>query len=181
MEKIKLWQNKEWLEEQYFTKKLSFAKIGKLVGKSGKTIQFFFRKFGLKARPSILGLRGDKSPNWKGGKVYDTHGYIRYYHPNKHDYRAKHIPYVLEHVIVMEKKLGRKLIHPEIVHHNDGSKNNNNPENLRLFSCPKEHNTYEQYLSLFSKKLLYGNLAPHLNKELKSLFNQFLSSLVNER
>lgn len=176
------WQRKEWLEEQYFKNKLTFAQIGKLVGRTDKTIQHFFKKLGLIARPSILGLQGENHPRWKGGRAYDSHGYVRFYHPDKHAYRAKHIPYVLEHVLVAEKKLGRPLKHPEVVHHNDGITDHNSPENLRVFSTPKEHNDFEWKLNLFIKQILHGNLALHLKKELQYIFEDFSSShFVKER
>lgn len=173
------WQNKEWLEEQYFKNKLTFAKIGKLVNKTDKTIQHFFRKHGLISRSIITGLKGKDHPRWKGGRAYDSHGYIRFYHPEQHAYRAKCIPYVLEHVLVVEKKLGRPLKHPEVVHHNDGIINHNSPENLRVFANPKEHNAFEWKLNLFIKQILHGDLAPHLKNELQSIFESY--SLVKER
>lgn len=175
------WQNKEWLEEQYFENKLTFAQIGKLVGKTDKTIQHFFKKFGLISRPSILGLQGKDHPRWKGGRPYDQHGYVRAFHPEPHDYRAKCNPYVLEHVLVAEQTLGRPLKHPEVVHHNDGTKDNNHPDNLRVFSTPKEHNDFEWRLNLFIKQVLHGSLAPHLKEELQFIFKDFESSLVKER
>lgn len=44
-----------------------------------------------------------------------------------------------EHRIVAEQKLGRPLIPGEVVHHIDGDKQNNSPENLMVFKSQKEH------------------------------------------
>jgi len=44
------------------------------------------------------------------------------------------------HRIVMENHLGRKLKKTEIVHHNDGNKQNNNIKNLTLLKSRKKHN-----------------------------------------
>jgi hypothetical protein len=43
----------------------------------------------------------------------------------------------LEHRYVMEQKLGRKLIDRENVHHIDGNKTNNAPENLEIWISPQ--------------------------------------------
>jgi len=40
---------------------------------------------------------------------------------------------LFEHRWVMEQKLGRRLRPFEVVHHLDGNKKNNSPENLELF------------------------------------------------
>lgn len=43
------------------------------------------------------------------------------------------------HRVVAEQKLGRELLPGEVVHHIDGNKRNNTPENLMVFSSQKEH------------------------------------------
>lgn len=51
---------------------------------------------------------------------------------------------VHEHRIVMEHKLGRKLRLGEVVHHIDGNKRNNDPNNLMLFASQAEHAAWHQ-------------------------------------
>ena len=75
--------------------------------------------------------KGADSPSWKGGRHLDG-GYVFIYRPNHP--RAKKNGYVREHTVVMEGKLGRYLLHHENVHHKDGNKINNSPNNLELWS-----------------------------------------------
>jgi ribosome-associated protein YbcJ (S4-like RNA binding protein) len=44
-----------------------------------------------------------------------------------------------QHVVVAERKLGRKLRHGEVVHHIDDNKRNNDPSNIEVKASQAEH------------------------------------------
>ncbi len=51
--------------------------------------------------------------------------------------RAKRSPYVFEHILVAERILGRYLEPGESVHHRNGVRDDNGPENLELWTKPQ--------------------------------------------
>lgn len=74
----------------------------------------------------------EKSPNWKGGRHENKeNGYVYNYHPEHPN--ANNRGYLVEHVQVMSKSLGRPLRKGEGVHHLNGIKNDNRIENLELW------------------------------------------------
>lgn len=81
--------------------------------------------------------KGQRSTNWKGGRIIDGYGYIKIYSPDHPACDTK--GYIKEHRLIMEKHLGRYLSGKEVVHHIDGNKQNNKIENLKLYKNNGEH------------------------------------------
>jgi hypothetical protein len=78
---------------------------------------------------------GQANGAWRGGRVIHKAGYVMRYAP-KHP-RANANPYVFEHILLVEERLGRYL-HPfENVHHRNGVRDDNRPENLELWTRPQ--------------------------------------------
>lgn len=76
-------------------------------------------------------FKGEKGSNWKGGRRIER-GYVLIWSPDHPTRMGKVKPYVLEHRLVMEKVLGRLLEPHERVHHKNGIRDDNSPENLEL-------------------------------------------------
>lgn len=73
---------------------------------------------------------GERNASWVGGRMVDLDGYVLLQtRPTR----------VLEHRVVMERKLGRSLLPGEVVDHIDGITIHNDPSNLRLFSSNGDH------------------------------------------
>ena len=83
--------------------------------------------------------RGVNSRVWKGGRRKDDKGYIELRSP---DHPNASNGYVLEHRLVMEKKLGRYLNSNEIVHHQNGVRDDNREENLIVINHSKHKKGY---------------------------------------
>lgn len=74
---------------------------------------------------------GELNPQWKGGRRLLADGYVMVWSPF-HPYACRNV--VLEHRRVMERTLGRFLLPDEFVHHKNGIKDDNRPDNLELWS-----------------------------------------------
>jgi len=76
--------------------------------------------------------KGELASNWKGGRKINTGGYVEIYCPEPHHRRKKvgHSYYVLEHILIWEQTHGKPLPKGYVIHHMNGIKTDNRPENL---------------------------------------------------
>ena len=102
--------------------------------------------------------RGPANPKWKGGRT-KTRGYMRLQNP-AHP-RADIHGYVLEHIIVWEETHRRVLPPSWVIHHVNGIKDDNRPENL--LACPQGNHHYALLLQALKARIR------HLEAENKRL------------
>ena len=92
-------------------------------------------------------------PYKRGQRIKDSNGYVMIKclgHP-----RTDKKGYVKEHVLVMEKVLGRHLSISEEVDHINKDPLDNRPENLRLFTSRAEHMKYHRLIEVQQGKRLF--------------------------
>ena len=104
-----------------------------------KTIEFM----GLMDR--MRSRRGKDNPSWKGGRHLTDSGYVQVYVDRESPYycMSDSKGYVLEHRLVMAMRIGRPLLKQEIVHHINGVRDDNRPDNLEVLPNPQEHGGYK--------------------------------------
>jgi len=140
----------------YVNQKLSCGEIAKQLGVHLKTINKRLRKLGLirsRSEAAKLSYENGKSPayktgqgnpGWKGGKHLDHKGYITVLVR-----RLNRSLYVPEHILVWEKTHNCPVPKGYVIHHLNGIKIDNRPENL---SClPKKK--HDELIPEMAKKI----------------------------
>lgn len=101
--------------------------------------------------------KGERNNQWKGGRL-PKRGYY-YIHNPAHPNSTKQ-GYIAEHRFVMEQTIGRFLLPNEIVHHINGDKKDNRPDNLKLMK-------HGQHTTIESTKYSRAELLAQLKEKYK--------------
>lgn len=84
--------------------------------------------------------RGSAHYHWKGGRRIAANGYVRLWVDG-----GGSGAYRYEHRVVAEQMLGRPLTRQEQVHHINGIKDDNRPENLRVLGIREHAALHEEH------------------------------------
>lgn len=95
---------------------------------------------------------GPRHHNWKGGRFQSNHGYV-FILDRQHE-NSNHLGYVLEHVKVMSKIIGRPMLPKETIHHKNGIRNDNRPENLELWASSHPPGQRIEDLLTYAREIL---------------------------
>jgi hypothetical protein len=117
---------------------VSTIKLGAQLGVHNATISKWLKSAGVERRPKGF-QTGAGHHAWKGGRIVMDDGYVLVligpddlFYPMA-QIKTRTSRYVLEHRLVMARKLGRILLDSETVHHvDDSDRSNNHIDNLQL-------------------------------------------------
>jgi len=95
----------------------------------------------------MFNKRGAEAINWKGGRWESSRGYVHVRVGSR---------YKLEHVLIVEKALGRKLVKLEVVHHINGNKKDNRSENLWVCKQGAHRKAHHSAFNVVTQLLTQG-------------------------
>lgn len=178
---IKGYKDKEILAKKY--KELgSMQKVADYFGVSKKLILNHMKRFDIPRNPRPSKQEKPKKiDTFHKGYTITWNGYKMVKCPNHPHCDGK--GYIREHILVMEKYLGRYLTEDEVVHHIDENKLNNDISNLQLMtkyehkcyhsSKPRKHVDLEKAKELLLKGYTMPQVAKYYNVSESCLRKKF--------
>lgn len=115
--------------------------IGRLLGYDPEGVRRCLKRNGIQVIRKPYDRRnrkGEEHPGWKGGRTIHQSGYvmIRSEHPRTHKKG-----YAFEHILVWEETHNKPLPKGWVIHHLNGVKSDNRPENL--VAMPRGEHTHQ--------------------------------------
>lgn len=106
---------------------------------SNRTIKFYIKGHNFHHKRTLSQFKKGYRPyNYKGKTItQDGYVFVAGHHNHPHNNRGR----IFEHVLIMENILGRYLWDWEIVHHKNGIRTDNRPENLEVMAR-SDHSRY---------------------------------------
>lgn len=140
----------------YWEKNLSSEEIGEKLGLTAGAITGYMKRHGIACRSTIEALRlaiskgrrkriycRHKSKEPSNGKYTDANGYV---HIKKSDYhRVDSYGYILEHIYIWEIVHQKHLPKGFVIHHLNGIRNDNRPENLVAMSRERHDTQFQPF------------------------------------
>ena len=104
--------------------------------------------------------KGPANGRWAGGRFHHSDGYVGVKVPIGHHLRQAH-GYAYEHALVAEEMLGRCLAPDEVVHHKNGKRDDNRPENLSV----ETRSVHEkEHAAVVDARDNFGRFAPTVSR-----------------
>ena len=144
--------SKENLTQLYFKEHLTLREIANRIGCDSATVRKHMSLLGLSRRASweaLLGRSLSAHSNWKGGFRKHSSGYIGQKAPQH--LRADKQGYVFVHILVWEQAHGYPVPEGSYVHHINGIRDDNRPENL--LALPRKNHHYALFLQGLQKRI----------------------------
>ena len=159
---------KEQLERWYIKEELSIPEIATKLGCARSGVGRWMDRFSISRRTltesqAVASKHGkflyrknpERNNNWKGGRFETKQGYIMVYNSEHPRANQKHI---FEHIIVWENVHNQRLPRGWVVHHLNGIKSDNRPENLaamplKRHSIITHHIPYKQRIRELEVKI----------------------------
>lgn len=116
----------------------SSGEIAEILNENTKYIQKMMLRYDLPRRPQSA-VPPHRNIFYKCGRHINKDGYATVICPPEYRDMANKTGRVLEHRLVMARKISRNLLPHEVVDHIDGIRLHNHQDNLRLFASNSEH------------------------------------------
>lgn len=154
---------REELLELYVTQKKTMREIATRFNVTQKKVFGILHYYKIELRKAVQRnpAKGSSHPSWQGGRVMQ--GRYIYLSDPSHPNAMKN-SYVAEHIVIATKRLGHALVKGECVHHIDGNKKNNHPDNLHV-CLKKEHSCIHAQLDSLALAMYRAGLIEFRNGE----------------